>query len=128
MVTVLQPSVAENALEDVHIQYGDVKITLPNLQDSGRLPIVLLQAGVIASGGWERLTSDQQTDVMASFLAYFMRDYPQLVAEIDRKSGDKIKDFERIVQAWAEGSKTDPKVSSLLTSGTASAPLSNMIG
>ncbi|OFR01165.1 hypothetical protein [Alloscardovia sp. HMSC034E08] len=106
----LEPSsLSDNTLEDVHIQYGDVKIDLPNLADTGRLPLDIVQIGIVYAGGAQRVTQEQQFDMMSVFLAYFRRDYPQLVLEIDRKSGDKLADLERIVVAWVEGSKLDPK-------------------
>lgn len=109
MTQQITPTVAETTLHDVEIQYGDVKVTLPNIQDTGRMPIVLLRAAMVASNGLDRITQEEQTDIYAAFLAYFMRDYPRLVAEIDRKSGDKTKDLERIIAAWVGGSTADPK-------------------
>ena len=46
---------------------------------------------------------------MGVILAYLIREYPLLEVEMDRKSGDKIKDLGLIIQAWAQAGRTDPK-------------------
>lgn len=109
MATVITPSVAEDNLHEVELTYGDVTVRFPNIQDPSRMPIALIRAAMVVCNGLERVTDSEQADIFAAFLAYFMRDYPKLVAELDRKSGNKMKDLEAIIGAWAEGSVADPK-------------------
>ncbi|MFR4786637.1 MAG: hypothetical protein ACLUAM_09640 [Bifidobacterium adolescentis] len=46
---------------------------------------------------------------MATILTYLVREYPLIERELDTKSGDKIADIGRIIDAWAQAGKTDPK-------------------
>lgn len=102
----------------VHIQYGDVKMDLPRLDDSSQLPTSMLIAGMTAaSQGWNNLDEDQQIAFMATMLAWLAREYPRFERELDRKSGDKVLDIGRIFAAWAKATKDiDPKASSSSTS------------
>ena len=93
----------------VKIQYGNVKMQLPRLDDSNALPIELLTAGLnVIAHGWINLTQDEQIGVLAVFIAYLQREYPLLGRELD-KSGDKIGDLGQIIQAWGDYKDTDPK-------------------
>lgn len=92
----------------VRIQYGDVKMQLPRLDDSTQLPTALLVAGLtVASKGWDNLTREEQLNLMGVLLAYLLQQYPKLERELDRKSGDKIGDIGRIFGAWANASGSD---------------------
>ncbi|KAA8824883.1 hypothetical protein EMO92_08225 [Bifidobacterium reuteri] len=94
----------------VHIQYGDVKLDLPRLDDSRHVPLAVLTVGMTAiSRGWDNLDEDEKIGLLSVLLAYLTREYPRLERELDRKSGDKIKDVGRIIDAWAKASSTDPK-------------------
>lgn len=94
----------------VRIQYGDVKMDLPRLDDSRQVPMAVLTAGMAAvSRGWDNLEQDEKIGFMATLLAYLFRAYPRLERELDRKSGDKLKDVGLIIGAWSEASKTDLK-------------------
>lgn len=94
----------------VHIQYGDVKMDLPRLDDSANLPTSVIIVGLTAvSRGWKNLTQEEKINFMATILTYLVREYPLLERELDTKSGDKIADIGRIIDAWAQAGKTDPK-------------------
>lgn len=94
----------------VRIQYGNVKMRLPRLDDSTQIPLALLTAGLtVVSRGWDNLTREEQLRLLAAFLAYLCREYPALEREMDKKSGDKIKDIGQIIQAWGAWGDTDPK-------------------
>lgn len=94
----------------VHIQYGDVKMDLPRLDDSANLPTSVIIVGLTAvSRGWKNLTQEEKINFMATILTYLVREYPLIERELDTKSGDKIADIGRIIDAWAQAGKTDPK-------------------
>lgn len=94
----------------VHIQYGDVKMDLPRLDDSANLPTSVIIVGLTAvSRGWKNLTQEEKINFMATILTYLVREYPLIERELDTKSGDKIADIGRIIDAWAQADKTDPK-------------------
>ncbi|RYQ36628.1 hypothetical protein [Bifidobacterium pseudolongum] len=95
----------------VHIQYGDVKMDLPRLDDSTQLPIDLIIAGMAAaSQGWDNLDNEQKMAFMATVLAFLTKQYPKFARELDRKSGDKVKDLGLIFDAWATATVgMDPK-------------------
>lgn len=94
----------------VRIQYGDVRMSLPRLDDSRHVPLAVLAAGMTAiSRGWDNLEQEERIGFMSVILAYLTREYPRLERELDRKSGDKLKDIGRIIAAWVDASGTDPK-------------------
>lgn len=109
---IIEPGHIEDAGEarPVHIQYGDVRMDLPRLDDSRNLPVAVLTAGLGASArGWNNLTQDEKIGFMATILAYLTREYPLFERELDRKSGDKLRDIGLVVEAWASMSGADPK-------------------
>lgn len=100
----------EDDSKPVRIQYGDVKMDLPRLDDSRHVPLAVLTVGMSAiSRGWNNLEQDEQIGFLSVILAYLTREYPRLERELDRKSGNKIKDLGLIIEAWAKESSTDPK-------------------
>lgn len=110
--TVITPSSISESDDPrpVRIQYGDVRMRLPRLNDSTQLPLTMISAGLMAvSKGWDNLTQEEKLNFMAVILAYLIREYPLLEVEMDRKSGDKLKDIGLIVNAWADASVADPK-------------------
>lgn len=110
--TVITPSTFDESEDPrpVRIQYGDVKMRLPRLDDSTQLPLGMISAGLmVVSKGWDNLTQEEKINFMAVILAYLIREYPLLEIEMDRKSGDKLKDIGLIVNAWADASVADPK-------------------
>lgn len=110
--TIIAPSGIDESEDPrpVRIQYGDVKMRLPRLDDSRQLPLAMISAGImVLSKGWDNLTQEEKLNFMGVILAYLIREYPLLEVEMDRKSGDKLKDIGMIIQAWAEASRTDPK-------------------
>lgn len=110
--TVITPSSISESDDPrpVRIQYGDVRMRLPRLDDSTQLPLTMISAGImIVSKGWENLTQEEKLNFMGVILAYLIREYPLLEIEMDRKSGDKLKDIGLIIKAWAEAGHTDPK-------------------
>lgn len=110
--TVITPSAFDESEDPrpVRIQYGDVKMRLPRLDDSTQLPLGMISAGImIVSKGWNNLTQEEKLNFMGIILAYLIREYPLLEVEMDRKSGDKLKDLGLIINAWAKASHTDPK-------------------
>lgn len=110
--TIIAPSAIDESDDPrpVRIQYGDVKMRLPRLDDSTQLPLGMIGAGImIVSKGWGNLTQEEKLNFMGVILAYLIREYPLLEVEMDRKSGDKLKDLGAIIKAWAEAGGTDPK-------------------
>lgn len=109
--TITPTAIADaEAARPVHIQYGDVKMDLPRLDDSANLPTSVIIVGLTAvSRGWKNLTQEEKVNFMATILAYLVREYPLIERELDDKSGDKIADIGRIIDAWAQVGKTDPK-------------------
>lgn len=110
--TVITPSSISESDDPrpVRIQYGDVRMRLPRLNDSTQLPLTMISAGLmVVSKGWDNLTQEDKINFMAVILAYLIREYPLLEVEMDRKSGDKLKDIGLIVNAWADASVADPK-------------------
>lgn len=110
--TVITPSSISESDDPrpVRIQYGDVRMRLPRLNDSTQLPLTMISAGLmVVSKGWDNLTQEEKINFMAVILAYLIREYPLLEIEMDRKSGDKLKDIGLIVNAWADASVADPK-------------------
>lgn len=110
--TVITPSSISESDDPrpVRIQYGDVRMRLPRLNDSTQLPLTMISAGLmVVSKGWDNLTQEDKINFMAVILAYLIREYPLLEIEMDRKSGDKLKDIGLIVNAWADASVADPK-------------------
>jgi hypothetical protein len=110
--TVITPSSISESDDPrpVRIQYGDVRMRLPRLNDSTQLPLTMISAGLmVVSKGWDNLTQEEKVNFMAVILAYLIREYPLLEIEMDRKSGDKLKDLGLIVNAWADASVADPK-------------------
>nr|DAK90201.1 MAG TPA: hypothetical protein [Caudoviricetes sp.] len=110
--TVITPSSISESDDPrpVRIQYGDVRMRLPRLNDSTQLPLTMISAGLmVVSKGWDNLTQEEEINFMAVILAYLIREYPLLEIEMDRKSGDKLKDIGLIVNAWADASVADPK-------------------
>lgn len=110
--TVITPSSISESDDPrpVRIQYGDVRMRLPRLNDSTQLPLTMISAGLmVVSKGWDNLTQEEKVNFMAVILAYLIREYPLLEIEMDRKSGDKLKDIGLIVNAWADASVADPK-------------------
>ena len=110
--TVITPSSISESDDPrpVRIQYGDVRMRLPRLNDSTQLPLTMISAGLmVVSKGWDNLTQEEKVNFMAVILAYLIREYPLLEVEMDRKSGDKLKDIGLIVNAWADASVADPK-------------------
>lgn len=110
--TVITPSSISESDDPrpVRIQYGDVRMRLPRLNDSTQLPLTMISAGLmVVSKGWDNLTPEEEINFMAVILAYLIREYPLLEIEMDRKSGDKLKDIGLIVNAWADASVVDPK-------------------
>ncbi|KAA8828318.1 hypothetical protein [Bifidobacterium tissieri] len=94
----------------VHIQYGNVKMDLPRLDDSRQMPTTVMVAGMsVASKGWDNLSEDERLGFVAVLLAWLTREYPKFERELDTRSGDKIRDIGLVFQAWAEASHTDPK-------------------
>ena len=78
---------------------------LPRLDDSANLPTSVIIVGLTAvSRGWKNLTQEEKINFMATILTYLVRE-----CELDTKSGDKIADIGRIIDAWAQAGKTDPK-------------------
>ena len=96
--TVITPSTFDESEDPrpVRIQYGDVKMRLPRLDDSTQLPLAMIGA-------------EEKLNFMGVILAYLIREYPLLEVEMDRKSGDKLKDLGLIINAWAKAGHTDPK-------------------
>ena len=110
--TVITPSSISESDDPrpVRIQYCDVRMRLPRLNDSTQLPLTMISAGLmVVSKGWDNLTQEEKVNFMAVILAYLIREYPLLEIEMDRKSGDKLKDLGLIVNAWADASVADPK-------------------
>lgn len=110
--TVITPSSISESDDPrpVRIQYGDVRMRLPRLNDSTQLPLTMISAGLmVVSKGWDNLTQEEKVNFMGVILAYLIREYPLLEIEMDRKSGDKLKDLGLIVNAWADASVADPK-------------------
>lgn len=109
--TITPTAIADpTAARPVHIQYGDVKMDLPRLDDSANLPTSVIIVGLTAvSRGWKNLTQEEKINFMATILTYLVREYPLIERELDTKSGDKIADIGRIIDAWAQAGKTDPK-------------------
>lgn len=110
--TIITPSHIKEGTDQrpVHIQYGDVRMQLPRIDDSTQIPLALLTAGLtVVSRGWDNLTQNEKINMLAVFLAYLCREYPLLEHEMDTKSGDKIKDIGLIIQAWGTWKDTDPK-------------------
>ena len=65
----------------VHIQYGDVKMDLPRLDDSANLPTSVIIVGLTAvSRGWKNLTQEEKINFMATILAYLVREYPLIIS------------------------------------------------
>lgn len=95
----------------VHIQYGDVKMDLPRLDDSTHLPTaVIIVSMQVVSTGWDNLDYEDKIRVMATILAWLTSKYPRLERELDTKSTDKLVDLGRIIGAWADATKgLDPK-------------------
>lgn len=108
-IVEITPSDITEPLEPVHIKYGNVKVDLPNLQDTATLPLEIIQAGIISAHGFNRLSDSDQTTILVAFLAYLQRDFPQLWREINAKAGNKMDDLQRIITVWAEQSALDPK-------------------
>ena len=105
-----EPDAAPTDARPVRIQYGDVRMDLPRLDDSRSVPMAVLTAGMAAvSRGWDNLDQNEKVGFMGVLLAYLFREYPRLERELDRKSGDKLKDVGLIIAAWASASGTDPK-------------------
>lgn len=109
----LTPSdtVADYDTTPIHLQYGDVKMDLPRLNDSTQLPTaVIIVSMQVVSTGWDNLDYEDQIRVMATILAWLTSKYPRLERELDTKSGDKLADLGRIIGAWAEATQgLDPK-------------------
>ncbi|RSX53029.1 hypothetical protein [Bifidobacterium samirii] len=63
----------------------------------------------VVSRGWDNLDQEERIGALSVFLAYLLREYPRLERELDRKSGDKIKDIGRIIAEWCRQSDADPK-------------------
>ncbi len=109
----LSPTTVTNETEEkdpIRIQYGDVKMRLPRLDDTRHLPLSVTVAGInAASRGWDNLEPDEQIQLCAVILTWLLKKYPRLESELDRKSSDQMLDIARIFKAWAEATAADPK-------------------
>ena len=100
---------------DVHLDVCGVKLDLPNLRGS-RLPLEIVEAVLLIRSN-EQLDEETTSRVMSIFLAYFQRKRPDFWHALSR-SDNPLGYLTGTIQAWAEQSGLDPKLSSSASSGS----------